>query len=95
MMYKTPRYSRIVEHSEILADCLKTAWCAETSADPEKWHTGNPSYGQCAVTALVVQDIFGGDLMRGLVGDVSHYWNKITPYFDLDYTVVQFQRHPY
>jgi hypothetical protein len=52
------------------------AWCAETSAGGSfNWR--RPSFGQCAVTAMLVQDIFGGELMRGINEGDSHYWNLI------------------
>jgi hypothetical protein len=30
------------------------------------------------VTALVVQDYLGGDLLRATVDGTSHYWNRLT-----------------
>lgn len=41
---------------------------------------GNPARGQCGVTALVLHDLFGGELMRGdvLVGRADfHWWNRL------------------
>lgn len=68
---------------------LRSAWCRETSADPDGWTPENPAWGQCAVTALVVQDLFGGVLLRSRVSGVSHYWNRIDG-FELDLTLRQF-----
>ena len=45
---------------------LGKCWKRETSAGPEGWTGENPAWGQCAVTALVVQD-FGGDKTLNLV----------------------------
>jgi hypothetical protein len=61
---------------------LGTAWSKETSSDPDNWTPENPSWGQCAVTALVVQDQFGGELRWAEAqlpdgGTVSHYFNKL------------------
>src|SRR5262249_931840 len=56
---------------------LKGAWSAATSADPANWSERNPAWGQCAVTALVIQDYLGGELRRGEVGGMSHYWNVL------------------
>lgn len=61
---------------DALARALGEAWCAETSASPD-WTPANPALGQCAVTALIVQDIMGGELSRGVVAGVSHYWNVV------------------
>ena len=46
-----------------------------------KWQPDNAAYGQCGPTALIVQDLLGGDF---LIADVSggneedevHYWNR-------------------
>ncbi len=38
-------------------EALIRSWSIETSS---KWTTENPAKGQCGVTALVVQDIYGG-----------------------------------
>ena len=55
---------------------IRRSWSADTSAYPA-WTSGNPASGQCAVTALVVQDHLGGLLLRAEVGSVSHYWNLV------------------
>jgi hypothetical protein len=66
------------------------AWSAETSADSEGWTPENPSWGQCAITALVLQDLFGGDLLRSTVNGVSHYWNRLPDGSEVDITLRQF-----
>ena len=38
--------------------------CKETSADPEHWTCDNPTWGNCAEVALLVQELFGGVLIR-------------------------------
>lgn len=68
---------------------LRLAWCAETSSDPT-WSAKNPALGQCAVTALVVQDRLGGDLLRTTVDGVSHYFNRLPDGTELDLTRDQF-----
>lgn len=62
--------------SDPLLAAIPLAWAADTSAAAE-WSASNPALGQCAVTALVVQDRLGGDLRRATVGEVSHYWNAV------------------
>ena len=37
-----------------------SVWEAETSAASEDWNEDNQACGQCAVTALLIQDLFGG-----------------------------------
>jgi hypothetical protein len=70
---------------------LCRAWSAETSAHQVGWTDDNPARGQCAVTALIVQDVAGGELMRCMVNGQSHYYNLL-PTGDVDYTARQFDR---
>jgi len=57
--------------------------------------SGQPSRGQCGTTALVIQDVLGGDLMiadveyEGRVDGV-HYWNVTPGGVELDLTRDQF-----
>jgi hypothetical protein len=55
---------------------IRHAWAADTSIDSE-WSVTCPARGQCAVTALVIQDYLGGQLIRAEVEGVSHYWNRV------------------
>ncbi len=70
---------------------LVGAWCSATSADPEHWTEDNPALGQCAVTALIVQDRFGGILVRAENEGVSHYWNRLAGGIEVDLTRSQFE----
>jgi hypothetical protein len=56
---------------------LPRVWCRETASPSvqDRWTEENPALGQCAVTALLVQDAVGGELMRTVVeGHGSHYY---------------------
>lgn len=79
---------------EILDRALARSWSAETSADPENWGNGNRAWGQCAVTALVVQDYLGGELLRvqssGPGFNWGHYWNRLPSGLVVDFTQRQF-----
>lgn len=87
-------------HTEALITILKKSfadsWSKETSADPENWIPENPSWGHCAVAALVVQMILGGELLRyDLSGTAfshfrSHYRNRLPDGTILDFTEEQF-----
>lgn len=76
---------------ETLADFYKvlreSCWCKETAYPSAQadWVPDDPTYGQCAVTAMLVYDIFGGTIHRIRVdGGGTHYFNKIDGhYFDL------------
>lgn len=74
---------------------LSAAWCRETSYCPDEWSEENPARGQCAVTALVVQDLLGGIIVRSVVGDEVHYWNELLPDgTHVDLTREQFPSYP-
>lgn len=75
-----------------LIDALRVAWDVQTSAPgavvPEG---GGTPHGQCAVTALVVQDLLGGALLRGVTAwGHSHYWNLIPGVGEVDLTREQY-----
>jgi hypothetical protein len=76
------------EFERLHADFLKV-WTADTSAE-EEWRPEVPEAGHCAVTALLLQDLFGGELRRALANGVSHYWNRLPDGRTVDLTRVQF-----
>ena len=61
---------------------VKRAWSAETvcgAFDP-----ANPCPNQCAVTALAVQRVFGGELFKTATKGGTHFYNRIDGrYWDL------------
>lgn len=65
---------------------LRTAWCPETS---NGWSADNPAKNHCSVTALVAQDIFGGELLRTPTVGGTHFYNMIDG-VRWDLTVSQF-----
>ena len=76
---------------------IRSAWGADTCApeDVPRWHPGNPARGQCGTTALVLGDLFGGDLVRGDVRVDGawvdfHWWNRFAGGFEVDLTREQF-----
>jgi len=72
---------------------FQAAWCQRTASpnDAPRWSPDNPACGQCAVTALLVQDLFGGELLRAVVeGFGSHYFNRLRSGDIVDLTVGQF-----
>ncbi|WP_237535048.1 hypothetical protein [Streptomyces sp. SID3343] len=80
-----------------IENAIRAGWDADTCAseDLPKWHTGNPARGQCAVSALVVHDLLGGELMRGEVrvgGEHTdfHWWNRFAGVVEMDLTREQF-----
>ena len=76
-------------------EALQHAWSRETTSDPDVWSPGCPAWGQCAVTALVVQDLFGGQLLRAQVEGASHYWNELEGGTQIDLTREQFESNDF
>lgn len=81
---------------EDLAPILRSSWGADT-CDPHDlpWRPENPARGQCGVTALVVQDLLGGDLVLAEVVAGGrkvghHYWNRLPEGREADLTADQF-----
>lgn len=79
---------------EALTEAISKSWSAKTSASPGKWNPQTPALGQCAVTACVVQDYLGGEILNCVVilpdgGTGSYYYNVIDDE-DLDLTKQQF-----
>jgi hypothetical protein len=77
-----------------LTQSLTRAWSAETSYDPAGWSRDNPAHGQCAVTACVVQDFIGGDIVWTEAqlpdgGRISHFFNRVNGQ-GIDLTASQF-----
>ncbi len=72
---------------------LKLAWTKETSFPGwrDRWAPNNPSVGQGAVTALVVNDFLGGKIMRCMTRNGSHYYNLIDDKI-VDLTAEQFSK---
>ncbi|MFH9575600.1 hypothetical protein ACH4MG_34315 [Streptomyces sp. NPDC017454] len=79
---------------------LRASWAADTCSsddrDRAEWLPDNPAWGHCDITALIVNDVFGGNL---IVGEVHlegaqlgfHWWNELPSGVELDLTREQFQ----
>lgn len=76
--------------SNSLEDAIRNSWgkdtCYPGSAD--KWTESNSCYGQCAVTALIVQDYLGGEIFY--CSHAHHYWNRVLNGQHIDLTSKQF-----
>ncbi|MGC0407021.1 hypothetical protein RKD37_008214 [Streptomyces ambofaciens] len=87
----------------LLADverAVRSSWSAETST-PEfrsQWTEDNPARDQCGVTAMVLNDLLGGELIRGEVHVAGervdfHWWNRLGMGVEIDLTREQFGPH--
>lgn len=76
---------------------LRAAWGRDTTDDPENWSMAKPALGQCAVSALVVRGIYGGDVVIATVLDRDgastpdgHAWNILPTGESVDFAFDQF-----
>ncbi|UNZ04349.1 hypothetical protein SRIMHP_16990 [Streptomyces rimosus subsp. rimosus] len=83
-----------------ITEALRASWAADTCSPDDLarggWTSDNPSMGHCDITALVVHDFFGGELMVGEVhldGDQQghHWWNRFPSGIEVDLTREQFR----
>lgn len=70
----SPEASKITFDEDRARTALSKAWSLQTAV---QWTAENPASGQCNVTAAVIHDLFGGDILRTRIGDVWHYYNPI------------------
>ncbi|WP_308431002.1 alpha/beta fold hydrolase [Streptomyces nojiriensis] len=84
-----------------LEAAIRAGWSAETCEPSDitkiPWTPENPGWGHCDITALVVQDLVGGDLMLGEVfhdgrQEGYHWWNLLPGGIRIDLTREQFRR---
>jgi hypothetical protein len=59
---------------EQVRQALFKSWSIETSS---KWIPENPARGQCSVTALVINNLFGGEILKTLLPEGWHFYNRI------------------
>lgn len=77
---------------------LRSGWDRDTSDDPEGWSQDNRALGQCAVSALIIRAIYGGDLVIATVLDRQgnptadgHAWNILPSGQTVDVALDQFR----
>ncbi|QOZ53879.1 hypothetical protein [Bradyrhizobium sp. CCBAU 53338] len=67
---------------------LFKAWSLSTAS---QWTAGNPAAGQCNVTALLIHELFGGELLKTPLPAGDHFYNRIDGR-RYDFTASQFDR---
>jgi len=81
-----------------LERAIRASWSLQ-SCDPvdlPDWCAHNPARGQCASTALVIQDHLGGELLFAEVLHADgarqgvHFWNRLPTGQEVDLTREQF-----
>src|SRR5215831_5105784 len=59
---------------EQVARALRKSWSLVTA---RQWTVENPAAGQCNVTALLVHELFGGELLKTNLPEGDHFYNRI------------------
>jgi hypothetical protein len=70
-----------------LYERLRKSWSIDTGSP---WRPDSPASGQCGVTALVVQDLLGGKILKTDVNGSWHFYNMIDGK-RIDFTMSQFE----
>ena len=68
---------------------IAKVWSAETASPTNAWSKANPAKNHCSVTALIVQDYFGGEILTTKTVGGTHFYNSISGK-KWDLTVSQF-----
>ncbi|TSC85352.1 MAG: dITP/XTP pyrophosphatase [Microgenomates group bacterium Gr01-1014_16] len=84
--------SKIISKKMIssIEEALESAWSRE-STDPKEadnWSENNKAYGQCAVTSVLINDLFGGRMIYDKAN--FHIWNELPDGTQHDFTRSQF-----
>ena len=64
---------------QVFKAALNESWGRDTAyrKDAEKWTKENPALGQCAITALLFNELFGGQIYSGVSDTgIVHFWNR-------------------
>ena len=82
-------------HLKTLGDLyhiLRHCWSAETAypSCQKDWCEKDRTFGQCAITAMLVHDMFGGTIHKVRQNGGTHYFNKINGQY-VDLTSEQFE----
>lgn len=83
------RLRSLLELYDVLSDGI---WRAETCAPRmrDKWTADNKTYGQCSITAFLIQDIFGGEVYGILRPEENYHCYNVIGGKQYDLTIEQF-----
>lgn len=65
---------KIVFSKKRVLEALEKSWSLETA---KQWSQENPANGQCNVTAAVINELFGGEVLKTRLPGTWHYYNRI------------------
>jgi len=79
----------MTEFEEIkVLEALRKSWSLQTA---RQWQADNPALGQCNVTALVIHDLFGGEILKTRIAGGAHFYNRLEGR-RFDFTSSQFDK---
>lgn len=77
-----------------IVEALEASWGPDTAFDESGWTAKNSARGQCVISSLVVQDYFGGELLKYSVEGENlretHYFNQLPDGTVIDTTKKQY-----
>jgi hypothetical protein len=81
---------------DTVAAAIRASWTRATSDDPDEWTPEWVSRGQCGVTAFVVRELLGGEILIAPVHgshqpNEHHAWNRLPSGEEIDLTLDQFR----
>jgi len=74
MLIATAKATEMKFDPQRVARCLRKSWSLATA---RQWTETNPAAGQCNVTALLVHELFGGELLKTRLPEGDHFYNWI------------------
>jgi hypothetical protein len=75
----------------LVEQAIRDSWTADIAypACQNDWSKDNPSFGQCAITSLVIHDFYGGKILFSK--NNNHFWNVLPDGTEMDLTREQFK----
>ncbi len=84
--------SKLINRAEInkLEKAFAAAWSGDSTFPDikDQWSENNKAYGQCAITALIIYDLFGGRIIYDK--ENFHLWNEFPDRTQQDFSRSQF-----
>lgn len=66
--------TRIQSDPREVEKALRQSWSLSTA---RQWTPDNPAAGQCNVTALLVEELYGGDFLKTRLAAGDHFYNRV------------------